>query len=199
MYRFIESIQLNDGVFKRLGLHQERVCKTMSDFYPKYKVFVLMELLSQTSFPPEGLFKCRIVYDSEIRSLEFTPYHKREIHSLRLVETQLESVPYKKEDRNLLNAAFALREDCDEIILIKNGLLTDTSFTNIAFYDGLNWFTPRIPLIYGVNRTQLVRQGILIEKDLTSSDLVNFQRVSLFNAMNEFGSIELDISAIRQE
>ena len=61
----------------------------------------------------------------------------------------------------------------------------------------MNWVTPRIPLIYGVNRTQLVEQGNLTEKDILPSDLVNFKRVSLFNAMNEFGSIELDISSIR--
>ena len=96
-----------------------------------------------------------------------------------------------------MNAAFASRGDCDDVLLLKNGYLTDTSFANIALFDGVNWYTPRIPLIYGVNRTQLIEHGILIEKDITSCDLVNFIRVSLFNAMNEFGSIELDISSIR--
>jgi len=52
-------------------------------------------------------------------------------------------------------------------------------------------------LIYGVNRTQLLREGVLTEKNINYADLVNFKRVSLFNAMNEFGSIELDISSIR--
>ena len=197
MCRFVESVQLKDGVFKRLDLHQERLMKAMTDYYPKDKIVDLKSVLMHTSFPVEGLFKCRVVYDSEIRKIEFIPYIKREIHSLKLVETQMESTPFKKEDRSLLVAAFALRGDCDDVIMVKDGLLTDTSFTNIALFDGVNWFTPHVPLIYGVNRTQLVREGILTEKDINSSDLVNFKRVSLFNAMNEFGSIELDISSIR--
>jgi 4-amino-4-deoxychorismate lyase len=198
MCRFVESIQLKDGEFKRLELHQERIRKAMKDFYPTDKVIDLAEYLNHTSFPVEGIYKCRLVYDSGIRKIEFTPYIGRKIHSLRLVETEMDSTPYKKEDRAILNDAFNLRGDCDEIIMVKDGLLTDTSFSNIALFDGLNWVTPRIPLIYGVNRTYLLKIGILIEKDVTPSGLVNFSRVSLFNAMNEFGSIELDISAICQ-
>ena len=198
MCRFVESIQLNDGVFKRLDCHQERIRKAMLAFYPTHKIINLFEFLSNTSFPSEGLYKCRLVYDFEIREIVCSPYIKRDIHSLRFVETGMESHPYKMEDRNELNAAFACRGGCDEIILVKDGLVTDTSFSNIAFYDGLNWYTPRVPLIYGVNRTRLIEQGVLIEKDIQLSEVMNFQLVSLFNAMNEFGSIELDISSIRQ-
>jgi len=196
MCRFIESIQLNNGEFKRLELHQERIRKAMMDYYPTYRIIDLSESLYNTNFPIQGLYKCRVVYDSEIREIEYTSYLRREIHSLRLVETDMESHPYKMENRSELNAAFALRGECDDIILVKNGCLTDTSFTNIAFFDGVKWFTPRIPLIYGVNRAELIEQGVLTEKDISLSGLVNFYRVSLFNAMNEFGTIELDVSSI---
>ena len=198
MCRFVESIQLNEGVFKRLDLHQERVCKAMKDFYPTKKVIELAEYMNQLSFPVEGVYKCRLVYDSVIRIIEFTPYIPRKIQTLRMVKTGMDSTPYKKEDRNLLNEAYALRGDCDDIIMLKDGLITDTSFTNIALFDGINWVTPRIPLIYGVNRKELLNTGVLTEKDITPKELMNFKLISLFNAMNEFGSIELDISAIRQ-
>ncbi|MDD4971339.1 MAG: aminotransferase class IV [Paludibacter sp.] len=198
MCRFIESIQLNNGVFKRLELHQERVRLALKDYYPGVKAFDLVESLHTTTFPVTKIYKCRVLYDSVIRKIEYIPYTQRKINSLKLVETDMESTHYKLEDRSLYNAAFALRGECDEIILVKNGLLTDTSFTNIALYDGIQWYTPRSPLIYGVNRAELIQQGVLTEKDINASDLVNFTRVSLFNAMNEFGSIELDISAIRQ-
>ena len=198
MCRFIESIQVNQGDFKCLDLHQERIRLAMADYYPTVKAFDLVDVLSKSPFPTNGCFKCRIVYDTEIRLLEFIPYIPREIHSLRLVEVDIESTAYKKEDRSRMNAAFALRGDCDEVIMVKNGLLTDTSFTNIAFFDGTYWYTPRLPLVYGVKRAQLIKQGQLAEKDITPADLVNFKRVSLFNAMNEFGSIELDVSSIQR-
>ena len=198
MYRFFESIQLNNGEFKLLALHQERVKRTMLDYFPGKKVIYLYDVLLRTAFPSVGVYKCRIVYNTEIRGIEYTRYIKRDIRSLKLVVTTIESVPYKKEDRCELNASFALRGECDEIILVKDGLLTDTSFSNIALFDGLNWYTPRIPLIYGVNRSQLLLDGILLERDISPSELMNFKLISLFNAMNEFGTIELDISSIRQ-
>jgi len=196
MCRFIESIQLKDGQFKRLELHQARLQKAMADFYPNVPFIDLAELLKQTSFPTEGMYKCRVVYDSEVRLIEFVPYIQREIHSLKLVETDVESKPYKMEDRSGLNVAFAKRGECDDVLLVKNGLLTDTSYSNIALYDGKQWFTPRVPLLYGVNRAQLLTEGKLIEKDLKPDELVNFQRIALFNALIEFGDLELEISAI---
>ena len=198
MCRFVESIQLFDGEFKRLEYHQGRVRAAMTDYYPTAMIFNLVESLFKTNFPVSGLYKCRVVYDTVIREIEFIPYVRREIKTLRLVETEIGSTLYKLQDRKLYNAAYDLRGDCDEVILVKNGLLTDTTFTNIALFNGKYWYTPRIPLIYGVNRAQLIQEGLLIEKDIIVSELVNFKRISLFNALNEFGDIELDISSIRQ-
>ena len=196
MCRFVESIKLKDGVFYRLKLHQERVNKAFAAFYPDEEPLNILENLNQYSFPQEGTYKCRIVYDADIQSLEFAPYVRREIQSLRLVETNMESRPYKLEDRSDLNAAFALRGDCDDVLLIKDGLLTDTSYCNIALFDDENWFTPRIPLLYGVNRAQLISEEKLIEKDIKATELVNFQCICLFNAMIEFGELKLKTSVI---
>ncbi|MDR3652494.1 MAG: aminotransferase class IV [Paludibacter sp.] len=196
MYLFVESIKLINGVFYRLKLHQERVNKAFETCFPQCEPINLIENLSQYGIPQDGIYKCRIVYDEDIHSVEFTPYVRREIHSLKLVETELESRIYKLEDRSGFNAAFAQRGDCDDVLLVKNGLLTDTSYCNIALFDGENWYTPRIPLLYGVNRTELLSQKLLIEEDIKPDDLVNFQRIRLFNALIEFGEMELDVSVI---
>ena len=197
MCRFIESIKLQDGEFKRLELHQARIRKAFEAFYPNEKVFDLDEFLSKSDFPTEkGIFKCRIVYDAEIRQLEFSQYIMRPINSLRLVETEIESLPYKPEDRSLYNVAFALRDDCDDVLLVKNGCLTDTSYCNIALFDGNNWFTPRIPLLYGVNRAELLYEGKLVEKDIKVLELRDYQKIALFNAMIEFGELVLEVDKI---
>lgn len=196
MCLFIESIQLNDGVFKRLPLHQARVQAAISDFYPGSEAFDLSELLNKPNFPTSGLYKCRIVFDSEIRSVDFVPYVRKEINSLKLVETEMASLPYKIEDRKLINEAFDKRGSCDDVLMIKNGLLTDASYCNVALFDGNKWITPRIPLVYGVNRNELLAQNKIVEGDIRVSDLVNYQRIRLFNAMIEFGNVELDISAV---
>ncbi|HEY6915657.1 MAG TPA: aminotransferase class IV, partial [Paludibacter sp.] len=79
---------------------------------------------------------------------------------------------------------------------VKNGLLTDTSYCNIALYDGQNWFTPRVPLLYGVNRAELLLEEKLIEKDIAVEELKSYEKIALFNAMIEFGEVVLDIDKI---
>jgi len=151
----------------------------------------------KSDFPETGIHKCRIVFDSEVQSLEYLPYVRREIKSLKLVETDMETLPYKIEDRTKLDIAFAKREACDDVLMIRNDLLTDTSYSNIALFDGENWITPKSPLLFGVNRAQLVAENKLIQKDIKVSELFNFQRISLFNAMIEFGEMEIQIDAIK--
>jgi len=196
MCRFVESIKLKDGVFFRLKYHQERVNNAFDAFFPDEQAISVFETLNEYAIPGEGTYKCRIVYDSDVLSVEFAPYIRREIHTLKLVETELESSAFKSEDRAGFNAAFAQRGDCDDVLLVKNGLLTDSSYSNIALFDGKDWITPRLPLIYGVNRTELLETGKLLEKDIPVDNLKDFQQIALFNAMIEFGEIILDIDKI---
>jgi len=196
MYQFLETIKLRDGEFKRLAYHQIRLERAMSEFYPNVPVPLLNDILYRELFPLDGLYKCRVIYDSEIRKIEFKPYSLPIIRSLKIVETDMASLPYKPADRSGFQALFAQRGNCDDVLLMKNGLLTDTSYCNIALFDGKYWNTPRVPLLTGVNRAQLLDEGRLIEKDIKVEELVNFQCIALFNALIEFGDVQFDISAI---
>jgi 4-amino-4-deoxychorismate lyase len=196
MSRFVETIKFKDGVFYRLKFHQERVNKVFETFYPDAEPIKLLDIFNQILIPSVGLFKCRIVYDTKAYQPEFTPYIRREINSLKVVEMNLESKPYKSEDRTAYNQAFAQRDDCDDVLISRNGILTDSSYTNVAFFDGTNWYTPKTPLIYGVNRAELLEAGRLIEKEIKVDDLKHFQHIVLFNAMIEFEEILLDIARI---
>lgn len=196
MSRFVESIKLMDGVFFRLSLHQQRMNKVFADHFPEHPIPELTKLLSDSEFPQKGLFKCRIVFDSEILSVQFEQYIRREIKSLKVVETDIETLPYKTEERSKFQVAFAKRDGCDDVLLIRNGLITDCSYSNLALYNGEKWITPRIPLIYGVYRAMLLSEGKIHEDDINISDLSNFQAIRLFNAMIEFGEIQLNINDI---
>ncbi len=198
MCHFIESIKLQDGEFYRLELHQARVQKAFDDYFPTSEVINLLKILHQVDIPKTGIYKCRIVYDSEVRVLELTPYIRREIRNLKLVETDMDSIPYKTENRQKINEAFARRNNCDDVLLVKNSLLTDSSSCNIALWNGENWVTPRTPLIYGVNRAQLLAENKIVEEDIKAARLMNFQLIRLFNAMIEFGELELDINSIHE-
>ena len=196
MCRFIESIKVLDGVFYRLEYHQTRVQLTFDKFFPDSEIIELSKAFKTLEIPQKGVFKCRVLYSSEIQLIEFVPYTRRDIKTLKLVETDIDSSPYKFEDRSLYNAAFAKRENCDDVLLVKNGLLTDTSYCNIALFNGSEWFTPRVTLLYGTNRAQLLSETVLIEKDIKVDEIFDYQQIALFNAMIEFGELVLDIKQI---
>ena len=193
----IESIKLQNGVFQRLKLHQKRVNKAFEICFPGKNLFNLTELLCSGTFPQEWIYKCRIVFDENQQEIEILPYIRREIKSLKLVDTQLDTSEFKPENRTEINAAFSKRANCDDVLLERNGFLTDTSYCNVAFYDGENWFTPTLPLIYGVNRAELIQTGKIIEKEIPVSELRNYKQIALFNALIEFGEILLDIQSIQ--
>ena len=73
------------------------------------------------------------------------PYTVRHVHSLALIQADHIDYTYKSAGREPLNRLFALRGACDDILIVKQGLLTDTSIANIALSDGTHWYTPAHP------------------------------------------------------
>ena len=197
MCLFVEAIKINNGVIYRLKYHQKRINATFEQFFPDEEPINLFNELSQILIPQGGIYKCRIVYCNYVESIELSPYLIRDINTLKLVETEIQSQLFKFENRSNYKSAFEQRGYCDDILLVKEGLLTDTSYSNIALYNGENWFTPRIPLLYGTNRAELLEKAKIFEKDIRVDELECYQKIALFNAMVEFGEIVLDISCIK--
>lgn len=143
----------------------------------------LSDHLPAKILPPAGLHKVRVIYDAAIQQMEILPYQLPRIRSLRLLPADHLHYRYKYADRTALNECYARRGDNDDILLLRNGLLTDTSYANIALYDGDQWWTPARPLLPGTRRAQLLEKGLLHEADLLPADLCNFMVLRLINAM----------------
>ena len=123
------------------------------------------------------------MYSEEIEKTEFVPYRLPIIQSLKLIHDDEIEYRYKYEDRSRINALFEKRYPCDDILIIKNGFVTDTSFCNAVFYDGEKYYTPSTPLLNGTKRRQLLAQKNIIETIIKKTDLHHFQRIHLVNAM----------------
>jgi 4-amino-4-deoxychorismate lyase len=78
------------------------------------------------------------------------------IESLKLVEDNTISYRHKYSDRSHLLELMNMRGDCDDILIVKDGYITDTSFSNIVFFDGDKWVTPARPLLRGTMRESLL-------------------------------------------
>ena len=82
-------------------------------------------------------YKARVVYGEQgVETAEYAPYSMRNINSLQVVEDNTITYDYKSTDRSRLNALVEKKGSSDDIIIVKHGLLTDTSFTNLAIFDG---------------------------------------------------------------
>lgn len=196
MCRFVESICLREGKFERLEYHQIRMNHAFLKFFPGSEVPRLFEILHEQNFPVQGIYKCRVEYDSVVKLVEFQLYKIREVTSLRLVSVSIPSADYKSLNREAINQAFNKRNGCDDILMVRDGLITDASYSNVAFYDGKRWLTPRLPLIYGTRRASLIDLKMIEEADISVHDITKFLKIRLFNAMIDFGQIELPLSTI---
>ena len=132
-----------------------------------------------------GIVKCKVIYEKEIVEISFKPYIKRPVLSLKLVYDDTLEYHVKYLDRTSLDALFALRGDCDDIIIVKGGLITDTSISNLIFFDGSDWITPAHPLLEGTCRARLITEGKVLLRDITQAQLGQYQGCKLINAMRE--------------
>jgi len=193
MCRFIESICCVDGEALNFNLHQERIDKTCQQFFSNASIF-LEDYLKD--IPKSGKYKARFVYDNASVLLEFIPYIKKDINSLKAVQGDGLEYAFKYEDRAKLTKLFDLRENCDDIIIVKNGLCTDSYFANLAFFDGDQWLTPKKPLLNGVKRQRLIQESKLIEADIAAEAIGTFEKVSLINAMLDLDEVSVLVERI---
>jgi 4-amino-4-deoxychorismate lyase len=196
MSLLIESICILNGEIRNLDYHQKRLNKSRYKVLGKEDDLDLNQIIKIPHSAKEGKFKCRILYGEKLESIEFLPYSIRPIQSIRLVENNSIEYKYKYENRS----AFELMKDSvseDEIMILKKGQITDTSYSNLVFFDGDNWITPSTYLLNGTMRQALLREGKVIEDEINPKDFNRFLSFKLINAMmNLEESPELDISII---
>ena len=196
--QFVETIKIEDGNVQNIAYHQERMEKTIRHFFPSL-CLAPVPMLDRIVIPQGymDLYKARVVYgESGIETVEYSPYTIREINSLQVVLDDTIEYNFKSTNRERLNILSSKKNNSDDIIIVKHELVTDTSFTNIAVYDGRRWITPKHPLLAGTKRANLLELGVIQEADITLADLQDAQKVGLFNAMIEFGKREIAIKNI---
>lgn len=175
---YFETIKCEDYEIFNLEYHNKRVANTIG----------LNINLQEYIYPlSEELLRCKVTYnDFEILNVEYFPYKKREINSFKLIFDDEISYSKKYLNRENLESLFLKKEDCDEIIIIKNGIVTDTTIANIAvFYEDI-WITSKNCLLNGTTKNRLLEEKFLIEKDISVEMLKKASKIALMNAMIGF-------------
>ena len=184
--QLLETIRCENGRPYHLSYHQQRVDRSLKEL----GYAVRYDLASLIKVPDESLYRCRIIYDERAFSIEYLPYQKRAIRKLQLVEADGLDYALKYADRSALDRLFAQKGDADDILIVKDGLITDTSIANIAFFDGERWLTPKDPLLKGTTRARLLDEKMIFESEIRLQDLEKFTGFALLNAMVGFDEIK---------
>jgi len=178
----IETIKIEDGKLANLSYHQARFDKSRKDLFAVTK---RIDLSTVINAPKSGLYRCRILYNEDIRSIKYIPYKEKNITKLKVVPSDIDYA-YKYADREIFTKLLQEYSAYDEIIIEKEDYITDTTISNIAFYDGEKWLTPGHPLLPGTMRAKLLDEGFLHKKEIRKENLKNYSQIALMNSMIGF-------------
>lgn len=189
MKKFIETIKITDGILNNLSYHEQRVRRTLGGT-------MNLPLPDNSSAYIKGIFKHRIVYNNsgEIIKKSTTPYKIRPIKSLQLVYCDTIKYDLKYEDRSKLNELFSKRGQADDILIIKYGCLTDSSYCNIVLENSEGLFTPSTPLLRGTKRQYLLDLHIIKPRLIRPKDLKNYTSIYLINSMIDLGELKISLN-----
>ncbi len=196
MSLLLETIQIRNGVLINPQYHQQRMQSSSLTLLGKSINFDLLTLPIPVT-AQKGTVKCRILYDNRIELIEFEPYIQRQIRSLKMVIDNSISYPHKFTDRSEINALLNQKGDADDILIVKNGTITDTSFGNVVLCKGTDYYTPDSYLLNGTKRQQLLNDGLITERYISPNDLSSMDKLIIINAMLDLDSgVEVNISSV---
>lgn len=182
---YLETIKVENGEIFHLEYHQKRYESVLNSLgISTYKN------LSEFITPPDlDLYRCRLVYTVDTVEVSYHKYVKRDITQLKIIYDDDIEYSLKSTNREEINVLYARRGRYDEILIVKNSFLTDTSIANIALYRDEVWYTPASPLLKGTTRARLLDEGKIVEKDIHLDEIYEYSEVALLNAMIDFDII----------
>jgi len=111
----LETIKIEDGEVFNLSYHQARCNESRKALFDSKDILDLSSLIQA---PSKGLYRCRILYDEKIHSIEYIPYNPKEIHRLKIITSDL-VYDHKYANRDALNKLLQAQPDADDILIEK--------------------------------------------------------------------------------
>ncbi len=199
MSLLVETLRAEDGVFEDLSPHLWRMSRSRLGLWGLTNELDLHRALNGLEVK-RGVWKIRVLYDREIRCVEACEYTQPEIQTVAIVNDDEIDYSYKWNDRSRLDrlALIARNSGADTVLIVKNGLVTDFAYANVAFFDGSQWWTPAKPLLEGTRRKRLLDSNRIKIADISPAYLGKFQMVSPINAMMDLGDVVIKVSGLCQ-
>jgi 4-amino-4-deoxychorismate lyase len=196
MFPLLESIRIADGKIENLAAHQSRVEQSCKQLYLKPPSWQIGALVKNAQLPGTGIHKLRIVYDQEHAEWTVSPYTIKPVVTLKVVVADDVRYSHKFADRTVLDGLYAQRGEKDDILIVKDGMVTDTSYANIIFRRKGKWYTPTTHLLNGTMRQWLISRGVVEAIPISCESLPDFEEFNLINAMLRMDASPSDVSNI---
>ena len=204
MYQFLETIRFNSVIVPFVQEHQDRVNRAFKAFFPDENPINLKNILreikeeNQDFLLDARVVKCRLLYGKTEYKYSLEPYKIRKLEAVKIKEVGDDfDYSHKYADRKLLED---LKGNENEVLIVKNGLVADTSYANITFFDEKKWFTPAKPLLEGIKRRVLLQHNIIQSSKISVEDLKKFTHFKLINAMIDWDESPIyDIKIIQKQ
>jgi 4-amino-4-deoxychorismate lyase len=175
-------MRIEDGKLQNIDFHNERFNRSRRELFGIEQESDLHNIIEIPLFFPSGRHKCRLIYSTEVISISFSPYTIKRLNTLQVVSDNTIEYAYKYENRQYIEN-LKISYKTDDILIIKNGFITDTSYANIVFWDGGKWITPSSPLLQGTMRSRLLSENRIHQEVLRKSDIKLFKSARIINAM----------------
>lgn len=183
MCRLIETIELKNGNLSGIIYHNKRLNAARRELFGiKESIAIEKEIVIPEEFK-KGIFRCRLLYNKNIIRTDFFPIKERCFKGLKIVHDDTIDYHLKYADRSALNKLLEQKGKNDEVIIIKNGMVTDCSIGNLIFFDGHDWITSDTPLLKGTQRAYLLDNNLIYEKSIKEKDIRNYKKVGIINAL----------------
>lgn len=192
-YPLFETIKYCDGRFFLIPYHYQRIRHSVQTFFQVDCLFLSRLEEKLRIIQLQGLHKVKVFYNQDDFVIHTEPYFKRRITKLKIIHANEVCYELKYTNRSQLTD---LKFGDEEVLVCKNDQLTDTTFSNIALWNGSEWHTPTRSLLRGVKRSFLLQSGILKEKPIGLFHLKQYQKVALINAMLDLDDIVIPINQI---
>jgi 4-amino-4-deoxychorismate lyase len=197
MSPLVETIKIKNGKLFNLYYHNLRFNRSRSEYFGISDRADLEQIIKIPSDKKEGLYRCRVIYSPEIVRIEFHQHTIKEIRTLKLIEADTIEYCFKYLNRKPLQKLYDMRGDSGDILIIKNGHVTDSFTANVIFFDGKKWYTPDTPLLQGIMRAKLLNENKILERRITINDLKKYKTVGLINALQDFDEMPvLDMKSV---
>lgn len=184
MFRFIETIRIENGIVMNAEYHNARIARTYDDFFSGRKAFEISDLKCEIR-PVAQKQRLRIVYSQDGYECVLDEYKARKIETAAAVECPGAVYSYKFENRMMFESLQV--RGFDEVIVIRDGMVTDSSFSNLLFYDSGRWYTPDTFLLNGTMRQKLLAEKKITESRIGVRDIRHYEKISFVNAMLDPG------------